>query len=185
VEIDPEIVALGEKYFGLKERANTKIIIGDARPFLSKNTEKYDLIEMDLFSGSGEIPFYLATKEFFTLIRTRLSQNGILSINVYDPSEDMIIAKPVINTVASVYKHAYAIHFRYGSHFIMGTDTPLNMEKISEWSEKIPHDERFDIITGVFKYDTEEIAYDSAKPIFTDNLSPLEKLSYEAIFNGR
>lgn len=185
VEIDPEIVRLGEKYFGLSERANTKIIIDDARPFLSKNTEKYDLIEMDLFSGSGEIPFYLATKEFFTLIRGHLSQNGILSINVYDPSEDMLIAKPLINTVASVYKHAYAIHFSYGSHFIMGTDVSLNMEKVSEWSKKTPHDERFDVITGVFKYDSEEIAYNPKIRVFTDNLSPLEKLSFEAIFKTR
>ncbi|MST04309.1 MAG: hypothetical protein EXS49_01955, partial [Candidatus Pacebacteria bacterium] len=61
VEIDKKVVDLGFEFFHLDTAKNLNIEIQDARLFLNKNKEKFDLVEVDLFKGIGETPFYLDT----------------------------------------------------------------------------------------------------------------------------
>ena len=44
----------------------------DARPFLRSTDERYDLIVVDAYH-QPYVPFYLATREFFRLVRERLA----------------------------------------------------------------------------------------------------------------
>lgn len=81
VEIDPKIVDLSKKYFGFVQKANENIIFDDARHFLRTNNKKYDLIAMDVFA-SANIPIHLVTKEYFELLKDRLSSNGLLLVNI-------------------------------------------------------------------------------------------------------
>ena len=53
----------------------------DARPFLRRTDERYDLIVVDAYH-QPYVPFYLATREFFRLARDRLAPGGILALNV-------------------------------------------------------------------------------------------------------
>ena len=53
----------------------------DARPFLRRTDERYDLIVVDAYH-QPYVPFYLATREFFRLARERLAPGGILALNV-------------------------------------------------------------------------------------------------------
>jgi hypothetical protein len=53
----------------------------DARPFLRRTGERYDLIVVDAYH-QPYVPFYLATREFFRLARARLEPGGILALNV-------------------------------------------------------------------------------------------------------
>jgi len=185
VEIDPGIVELGNEYFGLKDRTNTKVIVDDVRPFLEKDSSKYDLIEADLFWGSGEIPFYLTTKEFFTLTKEHLSETGILAVNVYDPSKNNIIIRPVMNTIASVYKFTAVVPFRSGSYFIMGSNSPISAEPILAWAKDHTDDARFLQIIDTFTEKITSIQFDPHAEIFTDDRSPIEKLTYKAIFSQK
>jgi spermidine synthase len=55
--------------------------------FLNRHTEPYDLIVVDAFTGSY-IPFHLMTKEFYQLVRNRLSPHGVAAFN-FLPSKDI------------------------------------------------------------------------------------------------
>jgi len=184
VEIDPKIVELGKKYFGLNKRTNTSVVIDDVRPYLAKDKKQYDLIEMDLFWGSGEIPFYLATKEFFSLIKSHLTQRGIVSINVYDPSEEKIISTPIQNTLASEFSYVYSVSFDRGSYFMLASESPLETEKLTEWLKKNESDPRFLSITERFLKDITPVFFNPEITIFTDDKAPLDILSYEAVFKN-
>ncbi|MFH1216770.1 MAG: fused MFS/spermidine synthase [Pseudomonadota bacterium] len=81
VEIDSEITRVGEKYFGLNLDDKRRVYHEDARVFLQKNKEKYDVIHVDLFAGNPYIPFHLATIEFFRLIADSLADDGALVVN--------------------------------------------------------------------------------------------------------
>ena len=60
----------------------------DARPFLRRTDERYDLIVVDAYH-QPYVPFYLATREFFRLARERLAPGGILALNVASvPGDD-------------------------------------------------------------------------------------------------
>jgi spermidine synthase len=86
VELDPGVIDVSRKYFGLRETKTFHLIESDARVFLNRHTEPYDLIFVDAFTGSY-IPFHLMTKEFYQLVRNRLAPHGVAAFN-FIPAED-------------------------------------------------------------------------------------------------
>ena len=81
VEIDPKLTEIGLHYFGLTLSDKAKVFHEDARVFLAKHKEQYDIIHVDLYSGSPYIPFHLATKEFFMLIYNAMPTDGVMVVN--------------------------------------------------------------------------------------------------------
>jgi spermidine synthase len=87
VELDPGVIDVAKKYFGLLETNRFHLIESDGRVFLNRHTEPYDLIMADAFTGSY-IPFHMMTKEFYQLVRDRLAPHGVAAINII-PSEKL------------------------------------------------------------------------------------------------
>ena len=85
VEIDPELLDIGRRYFGLEPRPQLRTIAEDARPFLRRTPDRYDVIMVDAYR-QPYIPFYLTTQEFFALARGRLAPGGVVAINVGHPA---------------------------------------------------------------------------------------------------
>ena len=83
VEIDPAVVEAAKKYFGIRATDNVHYLEGDARVFLNRHKEPYDLILVDAFHG-GYVPFHLLTKEFYELLKQRLTPGGAAAFNVHD-----------------------------------------------------------------------------------------------------
>lgn len=84
IEIDPEIIKLGKKYFGLDSIKNLEIKIGDAISVVSNGTMKqcnnYDLILVDLYLGD-EYPPKAEDQSFFKSIKCQLSKDGLIVVN--------------------------------------------------------------------------------------------------------
>ena len=57
---------VGRRYFGLDDNPRLEVHTADARPFLRRTDERYDLIFVDAYRPPY-VPFYLATREFFAL----------------------------------------------------------------------------------------------------------------------
>jgi spermidine synthase len=87
VEVDPGIIAAAKKYFGLRETSRLHLIESDGRVFLNRHPEPYDVILVDVFSGSY-IPFHMMTKEFYQLLRSRLAPHGVAALNIW-PAEKL------------------------------------------------------------------------------------------------
>ncbi len=83
VEIDPGVIAAARQYFGLRDSKRVRYVAGDGRVFIRRSARKYDVILVDAFHG-GYIPFHLLTKEFYTLLKDRLSPGGVVAFNVHD-----------------------------------------------------------------------------------------------------
>jgi spermidine synthase len=81
VEVDPGVIEAAKKYFGLRETDRFHLIEGDGRIYLTRHSEKYDIIVLDAFSGSY-IPFHMMTKEFYQLVREHLAPHGAVAINI-------------------------------------------------------------------------------------------------------
>ena len=99
VELDPGVIDVARRYFGLRETGTFRLIPGDARMFLNRHSEPYDLIFVDAFTGSY-IPFHLMTKEFYQLVRNRLSPHGVAAFN-FLPSKDVFESN--LRTVSLVF----------------------------------------------------------------------------------
>ena len=95
VELDGELTAIGRRYFDLHGRG-LHTFTADARPWLAASSARYDAIFLDAYR-QPYIPFYLLTREFFSLIRAHLRVGGVLIVNVghvpgSDPLEKVVSA---------------------------------------------------------------------------------------------
>ena len=80
VEIDPEIIRLAQKYTFNNLKSNTEIYQADAESFVRLNSQKYDLILMDVFQNA-KIPQKFDNIEFIEELKTKLSSNALLLYN--------------------------------------------------------------------------------------------------------
>jgi spermidine synthase len=86
VELDPGVIDVAKKYFGIRETSRSRLYESDGRVFLNRHSEPYDLIMVDAFTGSY-IPFHMMTKEFYQLVRERLAPQGVAAFNILPGSK--------------------------------------------------------------------------------------------------
>ena len=84
VELDPAIVELSHKYFGIKDEPNFQVVNRDGRIFLGNSKDRYDIILIDAYRGPF-VPFHLLTKEFYQIVKSRLADGGVVAQNI-EPS---------------------------------------------------------------------------------------------------
>jgi spermidine synthase len=102
VEIDKELSDIGYRYFDMGSNPRLTIHDDDARPWLRRADEEYDLIVVDAYR-QPYIPFYLTTKEFFELISERLAPGGVVVVNVGHPEGDDEFERSLGRTMAEVF----------------------------------------------------------------------------------
>ena len=109
-EIDSEVTALSVKYLpGLSRGAfkdkRTELHHSDAREFLTKSKEKYDVIIIDLPDPIEEGPACrLFTREFYNIVSDRLTENGLISVQAGSASlPDLLNLTAVNNTLQSIF----------------------------------------------------------------------------------
>jgi spermidine synthase len=115
VELDPAVAKVAKQFFHVKETPKHKIHISDGRTFLRLNDKlQYEAILMDAYTSNQfgtNIPYHLATKEFFKLAAQRLTPNGALAFNVIGTYNDWRsdVVGAMYQTMKSVFPHVY--HF--------------------------------------------------------------------------
>jgi len=123
VEIDREVSDLGRRWFDMRAprlRTHTE----DARPFLRRTDERYDAILVDAYR-QPYIPFYMATKEFFSLARSRLAPGGMVAINVGHPESSDTLEKVLSATLRSVFRHVARDPMNETNTILMASDAPI------------------------------------------------------------
>ncbi len=84
IELDKDVVDLAKKYFKFQESARLRAVVSDGRAFLLKDSAKWDVILIDAYRGPF-VPFHLLTREFYTLVKSRLNPGGVVVQNI-EPS---------------------------------------------------------------------------------------------------
>ena len=126
VDIEPTLKEISEKYFlGQKLTDNKHFVVQDASQFLKNTNETYDLILLDVYSNSYQIPEGLITAEFMARIKSRVADNGIVLMNmITSPSFDDAYTRVFDNTFHNVFT-------QNTSRQVIGEFTPWNPESIT------------------------------------------------------
>jgi len=110
IDIDEEVVAICQKFFpefnrGSFKDKRTELYHVDARDYLAKSEDKFDIIIIDLPDPIEEGPAYLLyTQEFYQLVRERLTDNGIICVQAGSASwTELFNLSAVNNTLKSVF----------------------------------------------------------------------------------
>lgn len=181
VEIDQEIIELGKTFFQV-DGEKTELHIVDGRTFLSGTDEKYDLIIVDAYQDVN-IPFHMATKEFFDLTKEKLAVGGVLAINVnmHDEREHQLL-EALLYTVSQSYKEVFSVPVKGSTNLsIVATNGMITKEKLkARFEENLGQKELKKLyneyFSGLKSYEKKEQG-----EIFTDDRAPLEKYSQKIL----
>jgi len=168
-EVDPGVIDVAKKYFGLRESNRSHVYESDGRVFLNRHNELYDLIIADAFSGSY-IPFHMMTKEFYQLVRERLAPHGVAGINII-PAEKLFDSN--VRTLKLAFDNVDFYHAGEQNVVVVaGLDSFSNEEKLKKAAAA---QERYKFRFDVSRLITEERIEVPNAPkgdVLTDDFAP-------------
>ncbi len=175
VEIDPDVLAVGKKYFHLDE-TGTHTAVQDARYWLETNPGAFDMIAVDAYR-QPYIPFHLTTQEFFQLARSHLGPGGVVVVNAGRTGSDYRLVSALASTMRSVFDDVYLVDTpNFTNTLIFGTTRPTSLGDVR-------HN-----LALVREPLVRQIAASAESPrgnlresqdhgqVFTDDLAPVERL---------
>lgn len=170
VEIDKKVIEVAREYFDL-DALRLNLIIEDGRKFLSETKNKYDIIIVDVFQNELYIPWTFTTQEFWKLAKERLTNAGLVAINVHSSNNKTDLLKYIANTQAFVFNHVYFSDFKKGlgfSYMITASQQPVSFE-FSQYNGALK---------GLYTdlKNTSEVEFNPKEKILTDDWSPIEQL---------
>ncbi|HEX5440112.1 MAG TPA: fused MFS/spermidine synthase, partial [Ktedonobacterales bacterium] len=107
VEIDPAIVDVGRRYFGMDE-TNLNVYAGDGRTFMRTTNQTYDVVMVDAFQ-QPYMPFHLTTREFLEEIKAHLSPTGVVTFTTGHTCTDYRLTQAFVNTLSQVFPSVYLL----------------------------------------------------------------------------
>jgi len=104
VELDGALNEIARSLFDLNRRdaPNVHLHTADARPFLRSAERRWDAIFVDAYR-QPYVPFYLATREFFELVRERLEPGGTVLVNIGHPERSDALEQVLTATMRDVF----------------------------------------------------------------------------------
>ena len=129
VELDPLVVEIAERFFGLVQDSRQRIIVQDGWDYLRRTAGRpsYDLILLDAYRAQG-IPAHLSTRKFYAECRTCLAPGGVLATNLHSG----VPAYPAARTTfAAAWPHTVVFRVFGGNVVIVGSDLALDESAFS------------------------------------------------------
>ncbi len=140
VEIDSELTTLGRRWFDLRN-PRMRVHHEDARPYLRRTSARYDAIMVDVYR-QPYIPFYLATREFFELVRDHLTPGGTVIVNVGHPEGQDDLENVVSATMGAVFRVVARDPSEDTNTQVLATNGPLSGQRLRRAAADMPVDLR-------------------------------------------
>ncbi|MHB8060132.1 MAG: spermidine synthase, partial [Gaiellaceae bacterium] len=179
VEIDAKVSSVGERFFGLRPGPRLHLYNQDARPFLLGHDYRYDIICVDAYR-QPYVPFYLATREFYRLARSRLRPGGIIALNVASLPRDHALVEQTAGTLAGVFGHVYRWQALSFNALVIGLDRPLSSGSLALARRSAPA--RLRPLVSLFERQAEPVA--PAPDPWTDDRADVEWVVDRMIVNA-
>jgi hypothetical protein len=137
VEIDRRLTDIGRRLFDL-HGPRLRLVTADARPFMRRSRAgRYDAIFVDAYR-QPYIPFYLATREFFELVRSRLAAGGVVVVNVGHPEGDRRLEKAIAATMREAFARVWRDPVRDVNTLLVGSAAPIRVRALTAGTAGVP-----------------------------------------------
>ncbi|MFW6055682.1 MAG: polyamine aminopropyltransferase [Chloroflexota bacterium] len=144
VDLDDQVVSVCREYLpsfsaGAFDDSRAERVVGDAREFMQQSPLSFDVIIIDLpdplESGPAQL---LYTREFYSLVRNRLAEGGIMAVQSESSRwYDLQAFVAIVNTLRAVFTYVspYQVHIPSFSSlwgFTIASDTVQPTQLASE-----------------------------------------------------
>lgn len=186
VELDPDVISLAKKYFGVREEKGFSIVNDDGRRFLMKSSQRFDVILLDAYRGPF-VPFHLLTKEFYELVKSHLAEGGVVAQNV-EPSTMLFDSS--FATIHSVFPNVEG-YPAGGNMVLVAYDGPPRLDSLlmeragdlqKQYSFRYPP---ADLLRARRDFDTLVKGVDRSADTLTDDFAPVEALKAIEVHNRK
>lgn len=183
VELDPTVIEAGRRYFAMNE-PNLQAVAQDGRFFLQASARRYDVIAVDAYRPPY-IPFHLTTVEFFQLARARLTEEGVVAINVGRTHDDYRLVDALAATVAQVFPSVYIIDepdpgYGLGNSLVVGTVQPTRLENLRANAASLTQPMLVEMMRRALPH-VRAAQPPPGTPVFTDDRAPVEQMVHGII----
>jgi spermidine synthase len=178
VEIDPKVVEAATRFFGMNPQdQKLRVHIADARPWLARGGEKYDLVHVDLYQGGPYIPFYLVTVEFFEAVRAHMSPDGLLMMNLFDISPKRELLVSTVATLERVFPAVVVLSVGYGNRMLLAFTKQTATASIRARLSTFEGDEAVKRLARWAEAQVTEFEVPAGATVFTDDFAPVEEMT--------
>ncbi len=179
VEIDPAIIRVGRDYFAMTQ-PNLTAYATDGRAFLAQTTRRYDVVAVDAYR-LPYIPWHLTTVEFFTEVRARLTEKGVVAINVgHTPGAgdgDWRLVEALVATMWQVYPSVHVIEVPNSFNaIVVATAQPTTATNLAD-NLPLLADARLRTVAERALANLRSVAPGGI--VFTDDRAPVEQLTHD------
>lgn len=177
IELDPVVVEAARKFFGFVEDERMTVYIRDARVqmrTLARQKARYDMIFLDAYRG-GYIPYHLTTLEFMELVRSLLTDHGVVVSNLQPGFASYHYQR---RTIARVFPHEWS-YGRYGNVIVVASlkELPKDSGPILAVAEKLQQEKKFSFyLPEIAQIGTPGGDYSRQGAILTDDYAPTDVL---------
>lgn len=175
IELDGAIIEAGQTYFGLTE-PNINLIVGDGRYQLNQLPHQYDVITIDAYKVPY-IPWHLTTRDYFEEVAAKLTEDGVVAINVGRAPEDRRLVDALTATMLERFPSVHAIDVPGSLNTILvatmqptfADNVALNLERLDDTADPLL---RSVLETAV----QNSVPINPGDVIFTDERAPVETM---------
>lgn len=177
VEIDEKITDLSRQYFELPEEI--KVTTYDGRAFLNAVDDRYDIIMVDAYQDIT-IPFQMSSKEFFTLVREHLKDNGVMVVNMnMRGTKEGNINQYLSDTISAVFSEVYTVDVAHSTNRELFASN--NPDMVKRFKDNLSREEDIQLINLMTEVSDNLLRYEAGDYIMTDDKAPVELLGMKVI----
>lgn len=183
-EIDPAIITVGRKYFGMT-MPNLNAIPQDGRIGLERSSTTYTIIAVDAYRPPY-IPPHLTTQEFFQMAMDHLTADGVLVVNVGRSPTDRTLVDQIASTIESVFPSVYIVDVPESfNSMIYATKLPTEFTNLMANLELL----KAKASTPALLIDSMQVAAAYVQPtppisvVYTDDRAPVEWVTNSMVLN--
>lgn len=181
-EIDPDMLAVAQKYFYFKETEMMKVHVDDGRLFVKRTKKKYDWIILDAYQNDY-IPFHLTTLEFLKEVKSKLKDDGVVVSNITSPYRNKFFDSMVM-TYKKAFSHLYMFKGKKSANFIFVATTGSKIRdknSVVARARKIQSARKFDIdlVDIALRYEPSEVYEWAGAKILTDDFAPVNLYQHQ------
>lgn len=172
VDIDPEVVRLARKYFGVPNSPRYRTHVGDGRLFIEKAAAPWDMLMLDAFRGVF-VPFHLKTKEAYEACLDKLTPQGVVVANLHNLTRMYPHDR---QTLAAVFPHCYSFVSESGNQttFVASkAEQRIGPYAIREHAHIVEPRFDFDLLGLAARYYM-RTDWDTSAAVLTDDFDPAE-----------
>ncbi|MCF8242633.1 MAG: hypothetical protein K9J16_14740 [Melioribacteraceae bacterium] len=150
VDLDEAVFDVSKKYFAKYNKLNSlnnwSFVADDAKHYIANTNQKYDLILHDIPPARSRQTALTYTREFFQLVKSRLTANGLFSISSLTPLKSKSkYGLRMLATLCSVFDNYFALLVNNDVYFYGGLNS-LKFPGAPNLTRLIDHPKKNEIV---------------------------------------